>query len=168
MGAKYSAGKCWMNMGQFGCKENDGKTSADDGCFATKHECNAKYSAGRKLRNEGEACNPDKLFSCGLLFKCEAMLGNTKHKGKCVRRQLPLPVPAFGKCNLERPNSCGHGKTCQALLGNTNGEGSCVAASKCWMNMGQFGCKENEARPPPTTTASPRSTSAMRSTVLAS
>merc|ERR1711924_343179 len=174
--------------------------------MGTKHECNAKYSAGRKLRNEGEACNPDKLFSCGLFFKCEAMLGNTKHKGKCVRRQLPLPIPASGKCNPERPNSCGRGKTCQALLGNTNGEGSCVAASKCWMNMakfgckendgktsaddgcfatkhecnakysagkcwmnmGQFGCKENDGKTSADDGCFPRSTSAMRSTVLAS
>merc|ERR1711939_1035119 len=53
-GTCVAASKCWMNMGQFGCKENDGKTSADDGCFATKHECNAKYSAGKCWMNMGQ------------------------------------------------------------------------------------------------------------------
>merc|ERR1719453_2431422 len=182
--AQYS--KCWMNMGQFGCKENDSKTSGDDGCFATKQECNAQYAAGngRKLHG-GKNCNPRHPFSCGLLFTCKTMLGNTNHKGKCVPRWTP-PFPAFDKCNPKHPKSCGHGKTCQALLGNVNGEGTCVANpapapqkcspnnptttpcprdftcqallgnvngegtcvanSKCWMNMGQFGCKENDSR----------------------
>merc|ERR1711967_155013 len=45
---------CWMNMGQFGCKVNEGKSGSDDGCFATKDACAAQYTATKCWMNMGQ------------------------------------------------------------------------------------------------------------------
>jgi hypothetical protein len=128
---------CYMNMGQFGCKISPGKSGTDDGCYASKVLCNAAArSTGRSLSNTPRKCNPRSipLFSgCNIfLEKCEAMVGNNNHEGRCMPKHHPRPTPSPSpqKCSPNNPTTtpCRHGTVCQAMVGNNNGEGVCMPA----------------------------------------
>merc|ERR1711988_190217 len=122
-------------MGDFTCQALLGSMKGEGTCVA-----NAAPPAPQK-------CNPNNPTTtpCPPDFTCQALLGSMKGEGTCVANAAP---PAPQKCNPNNPTTtpCPPDFTCQALLGSTNGEGTCVAASKCWMNMGQFGCKENDGK----------------------
>merc|ERR1711865_367575 len=143
--------KCFINLGQFGCKKQDGKNSHDEGCFATKKECNDNTPGHDKTEcwmNLGQ-------------FGCKVQDGKTSRDGGCFasKRECNNKTPGNkgrflhnggtpNKCNPKQANSCGRGKTCKPLLGNTNGEGTCVTDdnSKCFINLGQFGCKKQDGK----------------------
>ena len=102
---------CWMNLGQFGCKQQEGRNSHDEGCFETQEACN-KGAAGKdrtlKSVSTVRKCNPKlpKTFSCGLFTDmiCQVIVGNNHGDGQCVPKQHPSPAPT--PAAAPSPQSC--------------------------------------------------------------